>query len=63
VAFGLRDVGDLPKVEGELPLPEVLPEAVVLEAAAPEVAVALTDGQAQTEQDPGPGGADVAPRR
>ena len=57
VAFGLRDVGDLPKVEGELPLAEALPEAV-----APEVAVASTDGQAQTEQDPGPGGADVAPR-
>jgi len=62
VAFGLRDVGDLPKVEGEQPMAEARPAAVVPEAAAPEVAVASTDGQAQTEQDPGPGGADVAPR-
>lgn len=62
VAFGLRDLGDLPKVEGEQPMAEARPAAVVPEAAAPEVAVALTDGQAQTEQDPGPGGADVAPR-
>lgn len=62
VAFGLRDVGDLPKVEGEQPMAEARPAAVVPEAAAPEVAVTSTDGQAQTEQDPGPGGADVAPR-
>src|SRR5258705_1396163 len=44
VAFGLRDLNDLPKVEGELMIPEV--------SVAP-------NGQAQTEQDPGPGGADV----
>jgi segregation and condensation protein B len=44
VAFGLRDVGDLPKVEGELMVPE------------PALAV---DAHAQTEQDPGPGGAGV----
>ena len=66
VAFGLRDIGDLPKVEGDLPtadaLPGPLPEAVVPETAAPVVAGASTDGQAQTEQDPGPGGTDVAPR-
>ena len=66
VAFGLRDVGDLPKVEGELPMPEVLsealPETVVPEVVATEIAVASTDGQAQTEQDPGRGRADVAPR-
>jgi len=46
VAFGLRDLGDLPKVEGELLVPEL--------AGAP------VDGQAQAEQDPGPGGAGVA---
>ena len=66
VAFGLRDIGDLPKVEGDLPtadaLPGPLPEAVVPETAAPVVAGASTDGQAQTEQDPGPVGTDVAPR-
>ena len=44
VAFGLRDLNDLPKVEGELVIPEV--------TVAP-------NGQAQAEQDPGPGGADV----
>src|SRR5262249_56541061 len=44
VAFGLRDLNDLPKVEGELMIPEVSVAA---------------NGQAQAEQDPGPGGADV----
>ena len=52
VAFGLRDLGDLPKVEGQLVLPD---------GAVPEAAVAATDAQAQTEQDPRPGGADVTP--
>jgi segregation and condensation protein B len=46
VAFGLRDLGDLPKVEGELTVPEV-----------PALAV---DAQAETEQGAGPGGAGVA---
>jgi segregation and condensation protein B len=45
IAFGLRDVGDLPKVEGEL--------------LVPELAGAIADGQAQAEQDPGPGGTGV----
>ena len=45
VAFGLRDLADLPKVEGEL--------------LVPELAGAAVDGQAQAEQDPGPGGAGV----
>jgi segregation and condensation protein B len=52
VAFGLRDLGDLPKVEGQL----VLPDGV-----APETAVVAPDGQAQAEQDPRPGGPDVTP--
>jgi segregation and condensation protein B len=52
VAFGLRDLGDLPKVEGQLVLPD---------GAAPEADVAAPDGQAQAEQDPRPGGADVTP--
>jgi segregation and condensation protein B len=89
IAFGLRDVGDLPKVEGELIVPEafsgvaseVSPEAApdtapeaALEGApeaaperapeaAPEVVVGSTDGQTQAEQDPRPGGTDVAPGR
>jgi len=44
VAFGLRDLGDLPKVEGELLIP-------ALEGGA--------DGKAPAEQGPGPSGADV----
>jgi len=52
VAFGLRDLNDLPKVEGELVIPDL----------AQEVAAAAEHGQAETEQDPGPGGADVTPR-
>jgi segregation and condensation protein B len=45
VAFGLRDLDDLPKVEGELRVPE-------LAAVAEHV-------EAEAQQDPGPGGADV----
>src|SRR3989449_8427309 len=43
VAFGLRDLGDLPKVEGELVIPE--PAGVA------------QHGEGETPQDPGPGGA------
>jgi segregation and condensation protein B len=49
VAFGLRDVGDLPKVEGELVVPEL---ATVAEHA-----------EAETQQDPGASGADLSPGR
>lgn len=52
VAFGLRDLGDLPKVEGQLVLPD---------GAEPGAEVVSPDGQAQAQQDPGPGGADVTP--
>jgi segregation and condensation protein B len=45
VAFGLRDLGDLPKVEGEL--------------LVPELAVVAEHGEAEAQQDPGAGGADV----
>src|SRR5262245_57220318 len=45
VAFGLRDPADLPKIEGELVIPELAAEAVT------------ADGEAQTQQDPGAGGA------
>jgi len=47
VAFGLRDLGDLPKVDGEL----LIPETVSVPA----------DGHTAAEQDPRPGGTDVAP--
>jgi segregation and condensation protein B len=45
VAFGLRDTGDLPQLDGELRIPEV--------EAAPEHA------DAEAQQDPGPGGAQL----
>jgi segregation and condensation protein B len=45
VAFGLRDLADLPKVEGEL--------------VVPELAAVAEHGEAETQQDPGAGGADV----
>ena len=44
VAFGLRDPGDLPKIEGELVIPELAAEA------------AAADGEAPAQQDPGAGG-------
>ncbi|HEY3064360.1 MAG TPA: SMC-Scp complex subunit ScpB [Methylomirabilota bacterium] len=47
VAFGLRDLDDLPRVDGELMIPE------------PAMAEASIDAAASTEQDPGPGGADL----
>jgi segregation and condensation protein B len=53
VAFGLRDLNDLPKVEGELMIPDL---------GAEVAAAAESDGQAETEQDPGPGGTDVPAR-
>jgi segregation and condensation protein B len=49
VAFGLRDLGDLPKVEGEL--------------VVPELAGVAEHGEAETQQDPGPGGADLSAGR
>lgn len=49
VAFGLRDLGDLPKVAGELVLPDLIAPA----AARPE------HDAPQTEQDSGAGGTDV----
>ena len=53
VAFGLRDLGELPKVEGDLIAPAVLSD----------VAAGSTDDPTQAEQDPRPGGTDVAPGR
>jgi segregation and condensation protein B len=56
VAFGLRDLNDLPKIEGELVIPDL----------AAEVGAASDDlgdrGQAETQQDPGAGGTDVPTR-
>ena len=46
VAFGLRDLADLPRVEGELVVPDLTPTG--------------GDAEAATQQDPGPGGAGVS---
>jgi len=53
VAFGLRDLGDLPKVEGELIVPDV---SLAGGDAATESA---PDAEAEAEQSPRPSGADV----
>ena len=63
VAFGLRDLADLPKVEGDLVIPEAPADAVGT-AASGEGGENLPDTATDAaQQDPGPGGAGVAPRR
>jgi len=60
VAFGLRDLADLPKVEGELVIPEAPAEAASAVASAESSeSVSATDSP---QQDPGPGGAELASR-
>ncbi len=51
VAFGLRDLADLPKVEGDLVIPE-----------APADAAESSPATDAAQQDPGSGGAGVTPR-
>jgi segregation and condensation protein B len=58
VAFGLRDLGDLPKVDGEL----IIPELAAPEGETQTQPEAAEHGQAQTQQDPGAGGADLQTR-
>jgi len=60
VAFGLRDLADLPKVEGELVIPEAPAEAAsaVSSAESSESTSAIDSPQ----PDPGPGGAELASR-
>jgi segregation and condensation protein B len=53
VAFGLRDLHDLPKVEGELVIPDLTTEVATTTEGL---------GQAETQQDPGAGGTDVPAR-
>jgi len=67
VAFGLRDVSDLPRVEGELVVPE--PPAESGETGHGDAEARLTAtaesnaGTDAPQQDPGPGGAGVTPGR
>jgi len=60
VAFGLRDLADLPKVEGDLVIPEIPPDAA--SAAGSGDAVESSPATDAAQQDPGPGGPGVAPR-
>ncbi len=60
VAFGLRDLADLPKVEGELAVPEAATD-VAPAAASGEDGESLPATDA-AQQDPGSGGAGVTPR-
>lgn len=55
IAFGLRDLSDLPKVEGDLVIPELAAEANAAEATGESGQHA----EAPAEQSPRPGGADV----
>ena len=60
VAFGLRDLADLPKVEGDLVIPET-----PADAAGPAGSGEGGESSPAThaaQQDPGPGGAGVTPR-
>jgi len=59
VAFGLRDLADLPKVEGELQIPETPADV----DGDPVVGVAESPPATDSpQQDPGPGGAELAAR-
>jgi len=59
VAFGLRDLADLPKVEGELSIPETPADVDGDPIVGAAESVPATDS---SQQDPGPGGAELASR-
>jgi segregation and condensation protein B len=70
VAFGLRDIADLPKVEGELVLPDLsagsgdpAAESGGETAAETGAVSAQADADTEAQQDPGPSGADVTAGR
>jgi segregation and condensation protein B len=60
VAFGLRDLTDLPKVEGELVIPETPADAT--SSDAPADTTESTPATDPHQQDPGAGGPELAPR-
>jgi segregation and condensation protein B len=59
VAFGLRDLADLPKPEGELIIPE---PAAPGDPAQGDLDKELAAASDPSQQDPGPGGTELAPR-
>ncbi len=60
VAFGLRDLTDLPKVEGELVIPQTPADAT--SSPAPADTTESTPATDPHQQDPGAGGPELAPR-
>ena len=60
VAFGLRDLADLPKVEGDLAIPEAPAEGAGPSSEGEEAAPGTATDAGQ--QDPGAGGTGVTPR-
>ena len=63
IAFGLRDLGDLPKVEGELIVPDLAAEAGEAPASMEAAGESVADAEAEAEQGSRPGGADVTTGR
>jgi len=61
VAFGLRDLGDQPKVEGELIVPELAETAAAQLADPGPDQEEVTAAPDSSQQDPGPGGDRVSP--
>ena len=62
VAFGLRDLADLPTVEGDLVIPEVPADDAGATSSGEGGENAPDTATDAAQQDPGPGGAGVAPR-
>lgn len=60
VAFGLRELGDLPKMDGELVVPELAETAAAQLAEPPSEPEEVASAPDSSEQDPGPGGDRVA---
>jgi segregation and condensation protein B len=59
IAFGLRDLNDLPKVEGELIIPDLAGDAAEATASGEATGESVEHAQAEIEQGARPSGADV----
>ena len=62
VAFGLRDLADLPKVEGDLVIPEARADDAGTVSSGESGETSPDTATDAAQQDPGPGGAGIAPR-
>ena len=59
IAFGLRDLNDLPKVEGELIIPDLAGDASGASASGEAAGESVEHAKAETEQGSRPSGTDV----